>query len=268
MMHTTIAPDEPIDVVIPVFNEGNNITRILDALHTGIKHPFRVLVCYDFPEDTTLAALKAYDNPGFEIIYVLNPSRGPLAAVLAGFDASTAPAVIVFPADDDYNPPIVDSMIEQINAGNDIVCASRFVPGGSMIGAPWLKDFLVRSSAWALHYIARVPTRDPSNGLRMFSRRVLDTIEIESSVGFAYSIELLVKTQRLGWQIADVPAQWIERRAGEGESNFKVLKWLPEYLGWFFYAFATTYLQRPPSTVTLRTSHPSPQTMTHEAKEG
>lgn len=246
------SPDNLIDIVIPVYNEGNNITRVLDALHSGIKSPFRVLICYDFEEDTTLAALKNYDKNDIEIVYVKNPSRGPLSAVLAGFDASTAPGVIVFPADDDYNPPIVDSMIALIQSGNDIVCASRFVPGGSMKNAPWLKDFLVRSSAFTLYYVARLPTRDASNGLRMFSRRVLDTITIESSVGFAYSIELLVKVQRLGWRIKEVPAQWIERRAGEGQSNFKVLKWLPEYLGWFLYAFATTYLRRPASTVPLK----------------
>ena len=248
----SIAPDDPIDIIIPVFNEGNNITRILNAMHEHIQHPFRVLICYDFDEDTTLQALEEYDNPGVDIQYVKNPTRGPLAAVLAGFDASTAPGMLVFPADDDYNPPIVDSMIEMMSDGYDIVCACRFMPGGSMVNAPWLKGLLVRVSAFALYYIARLPTRDPSNGLRLFSRRTIDTIAIESEVGFAYSIELVVKAQRLGWQIGDVPALWIERRKGEGQSNFKVLKWLPEYLGWFFYAFATTYLRKSPQTVTIK----------------
>jgi dolichol-phosphate mannosyltransferase len=247
----TIGPDDPIDIVIPVFNEGNNIRRVLDALHAGTGHPFRVLICYDFDEDTTLAALQAYETP-VEIRYVKNPARGPHAAVRAGFDASTAPAVLVFPADDDYNPPMIRNMIALMNAGCDIACASRFVPGGTMEGAPWLKNTLVRSSAWALHYIARVPTRDPSNGLRLFSRRVLDEIVIESEIGFSYSIELLVKTQRLGWRICDTAAEWYERRADEGQSNFKVLKWLPAYLKWFLYAFATTYLRRPASTVPRR----------------
>jgi dolichol-phosphate mannosyltransferase len=252
-----IAPDEPIDIVIPVYNEGSNIRRILEALHEGIHHPFRALICYDFDEDTTIEALKDYKTP-VEVVYVKNPSRGPHAAVRAGFDASNAPAVLVFPADDDYNPPIIDKMIAMVNEGCEIVCASRFVPGGSMIGAPWLKDFLVRSSAFALYHVARMPTRDASNGLRMFSRRVLDSIVIESEIGFSYSIELLVKTQRLGWRICDTPAQWIERRAGEGESNFKVLNWLPAYLTWFFYAFATTYMRRPASTVLLKSGEDRP----------
>ena len=75
-------------------------------------------------------------------------------------------------------------------------------------------------------------------------------IPIESTSGFAYSIELLVKCHRLGWKVGEVPVSWYERKAGQ--SRFRVLRWLPQYLRWFFYAFATTYLRRGPDTVTLK----------------
>lgn len=127
-----------------------------------------------------------------------------------------------------------------------------------MIGCPWLKAVLVRTAAFVLHYVARLPTHDPSNGFRLFSRRVLDVIPIESSEGFTYSIELLVKCHRLGWKIAEMPAQWIERK--KGTSRFRVLKWLPAYLRWCTYAFATTYLFRGPSTVGLMAERARPLT--------
>ena len=72
--------------------------------------------------------------------------------------------------------------------------------------------------------------------MRLFSRRVLDTIPIESTVGFAYSLELL-KIASLGWDRRS-PLLWYERK--QGQSRFRVLKWLPQYLKWFGYAFATT----------------------------
>ena len=242
-----------LDIVIPVFNEGNNITRILNALHAHIQRTtYRVLICYDFDEDTTLQALAAYDNPGVEVVLVRNPSRGPHAAVMAGFAASTAPGVLVYPADDDYNPPIVDDMVAAMNEGCQIVSASRFIPGGNMVNAPLMKNILVRLSSWALHHVAGVPAHDASNGLRLFSRRVIDDIIIESDEGFTFSIELLMKTHRLGWPICEVPAQWYEREKGEGTSNFKLMAWLPSYLTWFYYAFATTYLRRSPQTVPVR----------------
>ena len=151
------------------------------------------------------------------------------------------------PADDRFNAGIIDSMYQEYRNGHHIVSASRFIAGGCMVGAPWLKSLLVRSSAFTLYYLARLPARDASNGLRLFSRRLLDRAKIESSVGFAYGIELLVKCHRLGWKVAEIPAVWYERTSGR--SRFKVIRWLSEYLRWYFYAFATTYLRRGPETV-------------------
>jgi hypothetical protein len=144
-------------------------------------------------------------------------------------------------------------MVTLARGGCDIVCASRFMPGGTMVGAPPLKAALVRAANFTLRHLARLPTTDASNGFRMFSRRVIEAIAVESDQGFCYSIELLVKAHRLGWPIAEVPVQWFERR--HGQSRFRVLKWLPAYLRWYGYAFATTFLRRRPTTVRLKDAH-------------
>jgi glycosyltransferase involved in cell wall biosynthesis len=240
-----------LDIVIPVYHEGGNILRTLAALSRDVKTPSRVLICYDREDDDTLPAIRG--NPGafsIPVEFVRNKSRGAHAAVMTGFSASAAPAILMFPADDDYNAAILDAMVGKIENGCDIACASRFMPGGSMKGCPWLKAFLVRSGNFTLHHLARVPTHDASNGFRMFSRRAIDTIPVESDRGFCYSIELLVKAHRLGWRIGEVPAQWHERKSGQ--SRFRVLSWLPAYLRWYLYAFATTYLRRPPESVPLK----------------
>jgi dolichol-phosphate mannosyltransferase len=243
-----MAPE--LEIVIPVYNEGANILRVLDSLRAHVRTPFRVLICYDHDDDDTLTALRAAGVGNLDVRLVKNRGRGALGAVLTGFEESRAPAVLVIPADDDDNAPHVDAMVDAFRDHCMIVSGSRFLPGGCMVGCPWLKATLVRSSAWALHTFARLPSRDPSNGLRLFSREVLETIPIESTLGFAYSIELLVKCHRLGWKVGEVPVSWYERRAGQ--SRFRVLRWLPQYLRWFFYAFATTYLRRGPDTVTLK----------------
>lgn len=241
-----------LDIVIPVYNEGPNILATLGALARDVKTPARVLICYDRPDDDTLPVVR--DHPqayaGLTVELVPNPGRGAHAAVMAGFAASTAPFVVAYPADDDFNAAILDRMVAAALQGHDIVCASRFMPGGKMEGCPWLKAALVRSAAFALHRIACLPTHDPTSGFRLFSRRVTDGIAVESDQGFCYSIELLVKVHRLGWPITEVPAVWFERK--HGTSRFKVLKWLPAYLRWFGYAFATTYLRRPPGTVVMK----------------
>jgi dolichol-phosphate mannosyltransferase len=241
-----------IDIVIPVYHEGPNILATLSALARDVKTPARVLICYDLDEDDTLPAVRNNPNvwAGLDVAFVRNSNRGAHGAVMAGFDASLASIVVVYPADDDFNAGIIDRMANLVREGCDIVCASRFMPGGTMQGCPWLKAILVRTAAFTLNHVAALPTKDPTSGFRMFSRRVIDEIEVESDEGFCYSIELLVKAHRLGWRIGEVPALWFERQ--HGTSRFRVMKWLPAYLRWFRYAFATTFLRRSPGTVPLK----------------
>jgi dolichol-phosphate mannosyltransferase len=241
-----------LDIVIPVYNEGANIVPTLRAVAQHVKTPCRVLICYDREDDDTLPAI---DNNRAEfgrltIDFVRNKARGAHGAVLTGFAAGQAPYVLVFPADDDYNAGMLDAMVAKADSGCDIVCASRFIPGGGMVGCPWLKAALVRSANFTLRHLARLPTHDASNGFRLFSRRVVEHITIESTRGFCYSIELLVKCHRLGWRIGEVPARWFQR--AHGASRFQVIKWLPDYLRWYAYAFATIYLRRKASSVPLK----------------
>ena len=243
------ATRERLDIVIPVYNEGANIVPTLRAIASEVKTPNRVLICYDREDDDTLPVIENNRETlaPLAIELVRNRGRGAHGAVLTGFAASDAPFILVFPADDDYNAGILDAMVAKAVSGCDIVCASRFMAGGAMVGCPRLKNFLVRAANVSLYHLARLPTHDASNGFRLFSRRTIDGIAIESERGFCYSIELLVKCHRLGWPIGEVPARWFQR--AHGTSRFQVIKWLPSYLRWYVYAFATTYLRRPADSV-------------------
>lgn len=249
------APDSrhQLDIVIPVYNEGANIIYTLRAIAAAVKTPMRVLICYDRDDDDTLPAIAHARGVlgNLHVEFVRNRGRGAHGAVLTGFDASTAPFVLVYPADDDYNAAILDTMVIEAAKGRDIVCASRFMAGGRMQGCPWLKSALVRSANFTLYHLAGLPTHDASNGFRLFSRRAIEEVPIESERGFCYSIELLVKCHRLGWLIGEVPARWFQRT--HGTSRFQVIKWLPDYLRWYAYAFATTFLRRPAASVRRRT---------------
>lgn len=238
-----------LDIVIPVFNEGAAIRQVLDSLK-AVAYPARVLVCYDFDEDDTLTALSGYDPAPLEVLPVRNTGRGAFEAIATGLAVSTAPFVLTFPADDDYNGPRVNRLVQLGLDGHDLVSASRFMPGGSMVGCRLVKAVLVRSVSWFMRRVVGLPTHDATNGLRLFSRRVIDEIPIESRLGFAFSLELLVKVHRLGWPIAETPFLWIERRTGS--SRFRILQWAPVYLRWVSYGLATTLFRRPPAAVERR----------------
>jgi dolichol-phosphate mannosyltransferase len=248
-----------LDIVMPVYNEGENIVATVDSLLTHVKSPFRLLICYDNDDDNTLPVLQRFAGRRLNLVLVKNRGRGALGAILTGFAASSAPAVLMMPADDDYNAERIDSMVELSRQGAAIVCPSRFMRGGSMVGCPWLKATLVRCTAWFMYHVVGIPTHDPTNGFRLFSRQVLDRIPIESPAGFAYSIELLAKCHRLGWPIAEVPVEWHERK--QGTSRFRILKWAPHYLRWVEYALRTRFLRNGPTTVRL-----SPGIVPHESQ--
>lgn len=240
-----------LDIVIPVFNEGSNILRTLASLRDHVRTSFRVLICYDFDEDNTLSALAARPADGIDIALVKNAGRGPHAAVRSGFAATRAPFVLVYMADDDYNAQLIDTMVARARAGTDVVAASRFIPGGSMKNCSSLtKSALTHFGAFVLTQVAGLPVHDGTNAFKLFSRRLLDTVEIESRTGFTFAIELTVKAARLDWKLAELPAQWFER--SDKPSRFRVLKWLPAYIRWLLYAMGTRWLRRGPETVRRR----------------
>jgi hypothetical protein len=158
--------------------------------------------------------------------------------------------VLVFGADESNNADIIDEMYAKFKEGNDIIVASRLTKGGEMSGGPRFKSLVVTVASFVLNRFAFLPATDATYAWRLFSRRILDTVEIESNQGFTYAIELLVKCHRLGWKVAEVPVRWIMRKTGESRFDFK--KWLPHYARWFFYALGTTYLRKGPGTVKLK----------------
>ena len=236
-----------LDIVIPVFNEDAVILETLKSLAEKVSISYRVLICYDHPEDTTLACIRENGSYGVEIEFIRNHRPGPHGAVTTGLSYGRSPYVLVLPADDNFNATIINSMVGLAISGAEIVCASRFMMGGSMVGCAVHKALIVRLAAITLFKFGRLPTRDGTNGFRLFSRRLLDAVTIQSTEGFSYSIELIAKCHRLGWKIAETPSQWYERSAGQ--SRFKIFRWMPAYLRWYFYVFQTTWCNKGPETV-------------------
>lgn len=235
-MHKTL------ELIIPVYNEGKKIIDLVKKINENVSVPYRILFCFDDLSDDLFLYKAELQSLKIDISYIKNPSKGPLSAIKQGINKSNSDCVIVYPADDFLNFNILQPMYEEFLNGNDIVVASRFTNGGSMKNCPLLKSILVRTASYTLYTLSSIPVRDASNGFRLFSKRLLNQIKIESSVGFAYSLELLVKGHRLNFKIKEIPAQWEER--SEGESRFKILKWLPQYLKWYLYGLATTWLRK------------------------
>jgi dolichol-phosphate mannosyltransferase len=80
-----------------------------------------------------------------------------------------------------------------------------------------------------------VGTRDATNSFKAYSTDFVREVGIESDAGFEIGIELVAKARRRRLPVAELPTIWLER--GHGQSNFKVMRWLPRYLRWYRFAF-------------------------------
>lgn len=233
------APD--LTIVMPVFKEGEAIVPVVRALDRDVATGHEILIVYDFDEDPTVPVIERLAAELPAVRGLRNDlGRGVLKAMKAGITASRSPYVLITMSDGSDEPKIVDSMVALARGGADVVAASRYMPGGRQIGGPALKRLMSRTAGLTLHWFAGVPTHDPTNNFKLYARRFLDAVTIESRAGFELALELTVKATLDGRGVAEVPTTWRDRTAGA--SNFKLSKWLPHYLHWYRQAIVGRWL--------------------------
>jgi dolichol-phosphate mannosyltransferase len=225
-----------ISVVIPAYNEGEAIVPCLDRVFTGVRVPCEVLVIYDDPADTTVPYLEKYARDEPRLLPTLNQyGRGPARAIRWGIEQARAPVAVVTMADGSDDADQIDDLTKLVERGVVVAAASRYMSGGQQIGGPAMKSSLSRIAGLSLYWIARVGTRDATNSFKAYSTDFVRQVGIESDAGFEIGIELVAKARRLRLPVAELPTIWLER--GLGQSNFKLMRWLPRYLRWYRFAF-------------------------------
>jgi dolichol-phosphate mannosyltransferase len=199
--------------------------------------PLEVLVVHDFDEDTTVPVVKRLQVEMPELRLHRNTlGRGVLNAMKSGLRAARAPYVLVTMGDGSDNPDDIDKMYALARVGADVVAGSRYMRGGRQIGGPLLKRSMSRVAGLSLHWLGGIPVHDATSNFRLYSKRLLNQVTIESTGGFELGIELTVKAYLLGMRVAEVPTTWRDRTAGQ--SRFRLWHWLPRYLHWYWRGMA------------------------------
>jgi glycosyltransferase involved in cell wall biosynthesis len=223
-----------LSVVIPVYNEGENVVPTLrGVVEKSHVRPLEVLVVHDFDEDTTVPVVKRMQADMPELRLHRNTlGRGALNAMKSGLRAARAPYVLITMGDGSDDAGDIDRMYEIAKGGADVVAGSRYMRGGRQVGGPLVKRTMSRAAGLSLHWIGGLPIHDATSNFRLYSKRLLNQVTIESQGGFELGLELTVKAYRLGLPVGEVPTTWRDRT--EGQSRFKLLEWLPRYLHWYW----------------------------------
>lgn len=234
-MATSKTKKPELHIILPVYNEADNFPNVYQSLDKYVKTPFKLVVVYDFDEDTTLPVAKKYAAKDKRVILHKNKlGRGALNALKAGLAYPKSGVVLTMMADMCDDARDADKIYQKYLEGYQLVCGSRYMKGGKQIGSPLIKRTMSRVAGVSLYWLRRLPVHDATNNYRLYDKKLLDSITIESTGGFEVAMELTVKAHKKGYKIAEVPTTWRDRTAGE--TNFKLWKWLPSYLRWYWYA--------------------------------
>lgn len=240
-----------LHLIVPVFNEQENFPRLVAEVERSAPRPYRLLVVYDCDEDRTLPVARELAALHPEIALVKNDlGRGPANAIRAGFAAVSAGPACVVMADLSDDLALLPAMLEAYRQGAQVVCPSRYMTGGRQIGGPLVKRTLSRLAGLSLKWLAGFPVHDATNNFRLYDAALVRELGIESERGFEIALELTAKAFARGCRIVELPATWRDRTAGR--SNFQLLKWLPHYLRWYWYALRHAWRGR------RRSSPPAP----------
>lgn len=220
-----------LDIIIPIYKEGNNIKLLLENFQKKLKINYKVIICYDFENESGLKFLPENNE---NLILVKNKGKGPNEAIKSGLNISKNKLVVVYMSDDFENVELLNIMYDLIINGYDLVIPSRYIENGQFIDAKLYKKIITNFGSFLMYYICGIPYRDCTNAFKMFNKQILDKITLKSKVGFTFALELTVKAHLNNFKIKEIPCIWKE--LPNRKSNFKIFRWLPYYIYWAFYA--------------------------------
>jgi len=232
-----VAEETYRQIIVPVFKEGEGILKLYQSLQAE-EVPFDTLTfVYDFPEDPTVPYIEQLRENDSRISGEYQQyGRGVLNALRWGFSKARPGPVIVMMGDSSDKLSIVPEMYQLWEQGAVVVSPSRYMKGGKQHGGPLLKGLMSKTAGLSLNLFG-FPTADPTNNFKLYDGDWLKAQTIESRGGFELAIELCHKAHAQRKEIKELPTEWFDRT--EGESNFKLWSWLPEYLRWYFKILGT-----------------------------
>jgi len=225
-----------LSIIIPVYREEGNIRKTLERIEKNVKTPHEILLIYHYSTDPTVKVIKEYmrshKKNTIRLLQNSDESKNRVMhSIKLGFAKAKGDSVVVLMADLSDDISQIDRMYSLFEEGYDIVCASRYMKSGKKIGGPFLKTFLSKAAGFSLYYFFHIPTHDSTNAFKLYSRKIFKTITVESTGGFEYSLEIILKAHRQGYKITEIPTVWRDRISGS--SNFRLREWLPNYIKWY-----------------------------------
>jgi len=218
-------------VVIPTYNEKENISNILHAIF-GLNEGFHVLVVDDGSPDGTAQIVKELQLKFPKQLFMEErPGKMGLGtAYIHGFKwaiAGNYQFVFEMDADFSHNPNDLSKLYNACkNEGADLAVGSRYVMNGGVVNWPKNRIALSKGASLYTRMITWIPVKDPTAGFICYKKEVLESINLDriQFVGYAFQIEMKFAAWKLGFKIREVPIIFQDRTHGVSKMNKSIVK--------------------------------------------
>lgn len=218
-------------IIIPTYNEKENIEKMVRKVMT-LPEPFDLLIVDDGSPDGTGQIVKNLMTEFPERLQILErQGKGGLGtAYIAGFNhvlAKNYQYIFEMDCDFSHNPDDLVKLYQACkNDGADLAIGSRYVTGVNVVNWPIGRVLLSYYASVYVRFITRMPVRDATAGFKCYTRKVLETIDLEKIKfkGYAFQIEMKFSAYTLGFKLKEVPIIFTERQEGTSKMSGSIVR--------------------------------------------
>jgi dolichol-phosphate mannosyltransferase len=223
-----MTPVKPL-VILPTFNEAENIVEVLDRLREAVPEA-DVLVVDDASPDGTAGIAERWGTEHGGGLSVLRRAgkQGLGSAYRAGFAEGLDhgyDALVEMDSDLSHDPAALPSLLSAVDAGADLAIGSRYVPGGSIPAWPKHREYLSRGGNRYASLLLGLQVRDATAGFRCYAAPMLAQIDLDAVVadGYGFQIEMAYAVARRGGRIVEVPISFTDRVRGTSKMSGRIV---------------------------------------------
>jgi dolichol-phosphate mannosyltransferase len=216
-------------VVIPTYNEADNIAWIVDRLH-GARPDVDVLIADDgSPDGTGDIADRLAETDSHVNVLHRGSKQGLGSAYRAGFTWGIErdyDVLVEMDADGSHRPEDLGKLLDASAAGADLVLGSRWVDGGGVVNWPWRRRFISRGGTFYARLMLGIPIKDATGGFRAFRRETLERLPLDdvASQGYCFQIDMARRVLSAGMTVVEVPITFVERERGESKMSGAIVR--------------------------------------------
>lgn len=221
-------PQEKALIIVPTYNERENIVRLLPEIKKSLPDS-HVLVVDDSSPDGTAGSVKELAK-SIENVHLLVRTRkeGLGRAYISGFHwALQKDYDFVFEMDADFShdPSYLPAFIDSIQSA-DLVIGSRYVSGVNVVNWPMSRLLLSYFGNVGARIVAGIPVRDCTSGYKCFRRKVLESINLDriGSSGYSFQVEMNYHVIEHGFRIVEIPIIFTDRTRGASKMSTSIVR--------------------------------------------